>query len=105
MTIPLRVQRDPDQAGVVDEPIEYGLAAMLTMPGEMGMCEEARPRIAPVPGAEAAANGQHLLCRRRFWSESSKRQSQTTAAMARLVYLHQCLQHPNDRQICALLGV
>ena len=32
MTIPLSVQRDPDQGTTVDDPIPFGLAVTLTMP-------------------------------------------------------------------------
>jgi hypothetical protein len=47
MTIALRVQREPDQAAVVDEPVVYGLAVTLAMPGEVRLYEEVRARIAP----------------------------------------------------------
>jgi hypothetical protein len=47
MNIALRVQRDPDQAAVVDEPVAYGLAVTLAMPGELRVYEQVRARIAP----------------------------------------------------------
>ena len=47
MTIPLQVQRDPDQAAIIDDPVVYGLAVTLAMPGEVGIYEEVRARIAP----------------------------------------------------------
>jgi hypothetical protein len=47
MTVPLQVQRDPDQATVIDEPVIYGLAVTLAMPGELRIYEEVRARIAP----------------------------------------------------------
>jgi len=53
MTIRLRVQRDPDQAAVVDDPVVYGLAITLAMPGEVGIYEEVRARVAPAVRAGA----------------------------------------------------
>ncbi len=47
MTIPLHVQRDPDQAAIIDDPVVYGLAVTLAMPGEIGIYEEVRARIVP----------------------------------------------------------
>lgn len=47
MTIALQVQRDPDQAAVIDEPVIYGLAVTLAMPGELRIYEQVRARIAP----------------------------------------------------------
>lgn len=47
MTMALRVQREPDQAVVIDEPVIYGLAVTLAMPGEFRIYEEVRARIAP----------------------------------------------------------
>jgi hypothetical protein len=46
MTIRLQVQRDPDQNAVIDDPVVYGLAVTLAMPGEVGIYEEVRARIA-----------------------------------------------------------
>ena len=47
MTISLEIQREPDQAVVIDEPVVYGLAVTLAMPGELRIYEEVRARIAP----------------------------------------------------------
>jgi hypothetical protein len=47
MTVSLQVQRDPDQAAVIDEPVVYGLAVTLAMPGEIRIYEEVRARVAP----------------------------------------------------------
>jgi len=47
MTIALQVQREPDQAAVVDEEVVYGLAVTLAMPGEIRLYDEVRARIAP----------------------------------------------------------
>jgi hypothetical protein len=47
MTIPLIVQRDPDQGTVVDETIPFGLAVTISMPGEVALYDEARARAAP----------------------------------------------------------
>jgi Subtilase family len=47
MTIALQIQRDPDQAAVIDEPLIYGLAVTLAMPGELRIYEQARALIAP----------------------------------------------------------
>lgn len=47
MTIPLQVQRDPDQAAIIDEPVVYGLAVTLAMPGEVAIYDEVRARVQP----------------------------------------------------------
>lgn len=47
MSIRLQVQRDPDQAAVIDEAVVYGLAVTLAMPGEVGIYEEIRARVVP----------------------------------------------------------
>lgn len=47
MAISLEIQREPDQAVVIDEPVVYGLAVTLAMPGELRIYEEVRARIAP----------------------------------------------------------
>jgi hypothetical protein len=47
MTIALQIQRDPDQAALIDEPLIYGLAVTLAVPGELRIYEQARARIAP----------------------------------------------------------
>ncbi len=54
MTIPLIVQRDPDQGTVVDETIPFGLAVTISMPGEVALYDEARARVAPHTRAPAA---------------------------------------------------
>jgi hypothetical protein len=46
MTVPLVVQRDPDQGVPVDEMIPFGLAVTISMPGEIALYEEARARSA-----------------------------------------------------------
>jgi hypothetical protein len=53
MTIPLKVQRDPDQAAAIDDPVVYGLAVTLSMPGEIGIYEAVRARITPAVRAGA----------------------------------------------------
>ena len=45
MTIALQVQREPDQAAVIDEAVVYGLAVTLAMPGEVRLYDEVRARI------------------------------------------------------------
>jgi hypothetical protein len=47
MTIPLVVQRDPDQGTTIDEPVVFGLAVTLAMPGEIALYEEVAARIHP----------------------------------------------------------
>jgi len=47
MTIPLIVQRDPDQGAPVDEAIPFGLAVTISMPGEITLYNEARARTVP----------------------------------------------------------
>lgn len=47
MTIALQVQRDPDQAAVIDDPVVYGIAVTLAMPGEIRLYEEVRARVMP----------------------------------------------------------
>lgn len=44
-TVELTVQREPDQGGIVDEPVPFGLAVTLTMPGVVGLYEEVRARV------------------------------------------------------------
>jgi hypothetical protein len=55
MNIPLVVQRDPDQGASVDEPIPFGLAVTISMPGEIGLYEEVRARLAPAVQARPIA--------------------------------------------------
>jgi len=45
MTIPLIVQREPDQGTPVDEPVVFGLAVTLAMPGEIGLYDEVFARV------------------------------------------------------------
>lgn len=47
MTIPLVIQRDPDQGAAVDEPVAFGLAVTLEMPGEIDLYNEVHARVAP----------------------------------------------------------
>lgn len=54
MTIPLIVQRDPDQGAAVDEAIPFGLAVTISMPGEVALYNEAQARAAPPIRAQAA---------------------------------------------------
>ncbi|MTE02170.1 S8 family serine peptidase [Paracoccus sp. YIM 132242] len=54
MTIPLVVQRDPDQGAPVDEEIPFGLAVTISMPGEIEIYDEVRARIAPQVQARSA---------------------------------------------------
>ena len=50
-TITLTVQRDPDQGQVIDEPVPFGLAVTLSMPGVIEIYEQARARSAIAPRA------------------------------------------------------
>jgi hypothetical protein len=47
MTIPLVVQRDPDQGTPIDEPVVFGLAVTLAMPGEIALYDEVFTRVQP----------------------------------------------------------
>ncbi len=47
MTVPLVVQRDPDQSTAVDEAIPFGVAMTICMPGEIGIYYEVRARVVP----------------------------------------------------------
>jgi hypothetical protein len=47
MTIPLVVQRDPDQGGAVDDAVTFGLAVTLAMPGEVALYDEVFARVQP----------------------------------------------------------
>lgn len=47
MTIPLVVQRDPDQGTPIDEPVAFGLAVTLAMPGEVALYDEVYARVRP----------------------------------------------------------
>ena len=46
MSISLIVQRDPDQGTPIDEPVPFGLAVTLTMPGVIEIYEQVRQRLA-----------------------------------------------------------
>ncbi len=45
MVIPLTIQRDPDQGAPIDDPVPYGLAVTLTMPGIVTIYDEIRLRL------------------------------------------------------------
>lgn len=47
MTIPLVVQRDPDQGTPIDEAVVFGLAVTLAMPGEVALYDEVFARVQP----------------------------------------------------------
>ena len=47
MTIPLVVQRDPDQGTAIDEPVTFGMAVTLAMPGEVALYDEVFARVMP----------------------------------------------------------
>ena len=49
MTVALTVQRDPDQGVPIDEPIPFGLAVTLAMPGVVEIYEQVRQRLAIAP--------------------------------------------------------
>ncbi|MEA3537155.1 S8 family peptidase [Rhizobium sp. CC-YZS058] len=49
MTITLKIQREPDPGGPVDEAVPFGLAVSLEMPGELRLYDEVRARIQPRP--------------------------------------------------------
>ena len=53
MTIDLAVQRDPDQGLPIDEPIPFGLAITLSMPGVLQVYDQVRQRLAITPRASA----------------------------------------------------
>lgn len=44
-TIDLVVQRDPDSGAQIDEPVPFGLAVSISMPGLVGLYEEVRQRL------------------------------------------------------------
>lgn len=54
MTIPLVIQRDPDQGATIDELVPFGLAVTISMPGEVALYDEVRARTAPHIRAQAA---------------------------------------------------
>jgi hypothetical protein len=45
MSISLTVQRDPDQGTTIDDPIPFGLAVTLAMPGVVEIYEQVRQRL------------------------------------------------------------
>lgn len=47
MTIPLTVQRDPDQGAAIDDPVTFGLAVTMAMPGEVALYDEVFARVRP----------------------------------------------------------
>ncbi len=47
MTLPLVIQRDPDQGAAIDEPVHFGLAVTLAMPGEIALYDEVAARVRP----------------------------------------------------------
>jgi hypothetical protein len=49
MSIDLVVQRDPDQGTTIDEPIPFGLAATLAMPGVVEIYDQVAQRLAIAP--------------------------------------------------------
>jgi Subtilase family len=53
MTIDLTVQRDPDQGLPIDEPIPFGLATTLSMPGVLQVYDQVRQRLTITPRASA----------------------------------------------------
>ncbi|MBB6226790.1 S8 family peptidase [Polymorphobacter multimanifer] len=46
-SIVLSIQRDPDQGSAVDDPIPFGLAVTIAMPGVVGIYEQVRQRLQP----------------------------------------------------------
>jgi hypothetical protein len=56
MTIPIIVQRDPDQGGAMDEAVTFGLAVTLAMPGEIALYDEAQARVVPALRAGLVAS-------------------------------------------------
>lgn len=55
MTVPLVVQRDPDQGAAIDEPVPFGLAVTLAMPGEVALYDEVQARVRPRAGIAPGA--------------------------------------------------
>ena len=53
MNIVLSVQRDPDQGTPIDEPVPFGLAVTLSMPGVIEIYEQVRQRLAIAQRARA----------------------------------------------------
>lgn len=55
MTLPLVIQRDPDQGATIDEAVTFGLAVTLSMPGEIAIYDEVRARLQPRAGIAPGA--------------------------------------------------
>ncbi len=49
MTIDLVIQRDPDPGAPIDEPVPFGLAVTLAMPGLVGIYEQVAQRLGIAP--------------------------------------------------------
>ncbi|MCQ4632657.1 S8 family peptidase [Shinella sp. CPCC 100929] len=54
MSLRLKIQREPDPAGAVDELVPFGLAVTLEMPGELRIYDQVRNRVQPRPAQRAA---------------------------------------------------
>lgn len=54
MSLRLKIQREPDPAGPVDELVPFGLAVTLAMPGEVRLYDQVRDRVQPRPTLRAA---------------------------------------------------
>ncbi|MCM5689770.1 S8 family peptidase [Sinorhizobium meliloti] len=53
MTITLKIQREPDPGGPIDEAVPFGLAVSLDMPGELRLYDQVRARLQPRPQQRA----------------------------------------------------
>ncbi|NTT88220.1 hypothetical protein [Tabrizicola fusiformis] len=53
MTIPLWIQREPDQGERLDEPVTFGLAVTIAMPGVTEIYEQVRDRLRDEQRAQA----------------------------------------------------
>ena len=53
MVLRLHVQREPDQSQVNDEPVPFGLAVTISMPGVVGIYQEVRQRLEAQPRVAA----------------------------------------------------
>ncbi len=54
MSLRLKIQREPDPAGPIDELVPFGLAVTLEMPGELRIYDQVRNRVQPRPAQRAA---------------------------------------------------
>lgn len=54
MSLRLKIQREPDPGGAVDETVPFGLAVTLEMPGELRIYDQVRNRVQPRPAQRAA---------------------------------------------------